>query len=177
MIGVITPLITTKREVLRDYPQITIISTRSLRPKITFITRALSSQITARAHIVLSALLLFAILATPEISGKVLFALNQGLLFSSGSLILYTPKGLVQDRFERVLLAAARPPSGRCTSYVWTRSRKRANRLMHALNGNHTCRICSCSLVDKQFHSLPACFRTYPLILGNGMMVHKYHYC
>ena len=177
MIGVITPLITTKREVLRDYPQITITSTRSLRPKITFITRALSSQITARAHTVLSALLLFAILATPEISGKVLFALNQRLLFSSGSLILCTPKGLVQDRFERVLLAVARPPSGRCISYVWTRSRKRANRRMHALNGNHTCRVCSCSLVDKQFHSLPACFRNNPLVLGNGMMVHKYHYC
>ena len=74
-------------------------------------------------------------------------------------------------------MAVARPPSGRCISYVWTRSRKKANRRMHALNGNHTCRVCSCSLVDKQFHSLPACFRNNPLVLGNGLMVHKYHYC
>ena len=174
-----TPLITTKGEVLRGYLQITFSQFRSFRPKITFIflTRALSSQMKATALIVLPALLLFAFLAIPEASGKVLFACNQRLIFSSGYITFHNPKGLKQVRSERVLLAAARLPSSRCTGQVWMRARKKANRLMHALHGNHTCRICNCSLVGQQFHSPPTCFRNNPLILGNGMMVHKYHYC
>ena len=78
---------------------------------------------------------------------------------------------------KRVLSAAVRLPSCFRYSRVWQPSRKKVNRQMHALHGNHTCRLCNCSLVDRQYQSLPSCFRNTPLYLGNGMMVHKYYYC
>lgn len=59
----------------------------------------------------------------------------------------------------------------------WFASRKTVNRRLHALRGNHWCRLCNCSLVDRTYSYCPEVFRTIPVCLKNGMAVHKEHFC
>ena len=59
----------------------------------------------------------------------------------------------------------------------WFASKKTINRRLHALRGNHWCRLCNCSLVDRTFSYCPEIFRTIPICLMNGMAVHKEHFC
>ena len=59
----------------------------------------------------------------------------------------------------------------------WFASRKTCNKLLRALRGNHWCRICNCSLVDRTYHYCPEIFHSIPTCLKNGMAVHKFHYC
>ena len=76
-----------------------------------------------------------------------------------------------------ILAAARRPSFSHYYRHPFVPSRKKTNQLLHALNGNHTCRTCQCSLIDRSFPNLPKVFKTTPLCLGNGMMVHKFYRC
>ena len=59
----------------------------------------------------------------------------------------------------------------------WFVARKTRNRLLHALRGNHWCRLCNCSLIYHTFDYTPETSRTVLVCLGNGMAVHKAHSC
>ena len=81
---------------------------------------------------------------------------------------------------ERLVLDFLSPfATGRrdAAEYFWFVARKKQNRRLHALRGNHWCRICNCSLVDRTYSYVPDSFRTIPVCLDNGMAIHKAHYC
>ena len=54
------------------------------------------------------------------------------------------------------------------------------NQNMHITNGNHkgnTCPHCQCYLGRWFYHNFPKKFRSQPIQLNNGMMVHHIQYC
>ena len=81
---------------------------------------------------------------------------------------------------ERLVLVYWSPfATGRrdAAKYLWFVARKKQNSLLHALRGNHWCRVCNCSLVDRTYSFVPDSFRTIPICLANGMAIHKAHFC
>ena len=83
---------------------------------------------------------------------------------------------------ERLVLVYTRTShfaTGRrdAAEYFWFVARKKRNCLLHALRGNHCCRLCNCSLVDRTYNYVPEVFRTIPVCLANGMAIHKAHHC
>ena len=64
-----------------------------------------------------------------------------------------------------------------CLEKLWAPSRASCNRLCHATYGNTWCQRCGLFLGNWYFYNYPARFRSQPVHLQNGMLVHHFRIC
>ena len=74
----------------------------------------------------------------------------------------------------------SKAPAGHCKGClenVWSHSRTFRNRQAHITHGNQFCQRCSLFLGTWYYYNLPSKFRSQPVTLSNGMMVHHFRIC
>ena len=87
--------------------------------------------------------------------------LTSHLCFVTPSIFMVKPFTNTRCKHRGFILAAARRPSfSHHYRHPLVPPRTKINKLLRALNGNHTCRTCQCSLIDRTFlkHSGPRRF-------------------
>ena len=64
-----------------------------------------------------------------------------------------------------------------CSEQNWAMSAIARNRQAHITNGNQFCQQCGLFLGTWFFTNLPTKFRSWPVLLPDGMMVHHFRIC